>query len=250
MRYRVQVVGWTLIWSGVFIFGYLGWQLFVTDWLNNEVQEEAAAELSEVFDVAEPEREEIDPSEFVDEDDEPPPELPTVIEYFPEQRVEVGESFAFLSIPAIGLHDVVVYEGVDRETLQSGPGHMPRTPLPGQPGNSVISGHRTTYGRPFFDFDQLEPGDSVEVESEVGTHVYEIREIIVVEPTDVWVTDPREGGWLTMTTCEPKFSARQRLIVFAEMVAGPNHHFIELNEPAPVSDVAPRTSGSGTHIRV
>ncbi len=72
----------------------------------------------------------------------------------------------------------------------------------------------------------------MEVETSVGTHVYEIREIIVVEPTDVWVTDPREGGWLTMTTCEPKFSARQRLIVFAEMVAGPNLEYIQLGETA------------------
>lgn len=232
MRYRVQVVGWTLIWSGIFIFGYLGWQLFVTDLLNAGVQEEAAAELTDVFEVAEPEPEVIDPVELVEEDEELPPELPQVFDYFPEQPAEVGESFAFLTIPAIGLDDVVVYEGVDRETLQNGPGHMPTTPLPGQPGNAVISGHRTTYGRPFFDFDLLEPGDSVEVETSVGTHVYEIREITVVEPTDVWVTDPREGGWLTMTTCEPKFSARQRLIVFAEMVAGPNLDYIQLAETA------------------
>lgn len=237
MRYRVQVLGWTLIWSGLFLFGYVGWQLWVTDWLNAGVQAEAAADLEVTFERSQPERQEIQVDEPVD-DGEPPSETPEIVEYFPEDPVEIGESFAFLTIPKIGLEDVVVYEGVDRETLKSGPGHMGTTPLPGQPGNSVISGHRTTYGRPFFDFDLLEPGDRVEVETEVGTHVYEVREIVVVDPTDVWVTDPRDGGWLTMTTCEPKFSARQRLVVFAEVVSSPNLDYIQLNEVRAVEAIA------------
>jgi sortase A len=107
---------------------------------------------------------------------------------------------------------------------------METTPLPGQTGNAVISGHRTTYGRPFFDFDLLNVGDDVMVETAIGTHTYEIRQIEVVLPTDVWVVDARPGSWLTMTTCEPKFSARQRLVVFAEMVDGPNLQWIQLNE--------------------
>lgn len=220
MRYRVQVLGWTLIWSGLFVFGYVGWQLWVTDWINAGVQAEAAAEL------------ETDLAGRPDPTWERPPDVPDTVQFYPEDAMGVGEPLAFLTIPSLGLEDVVVYEGVDRDTLQSGPGHMTTTPLPGQPGNAVISGHRTTYGRPFFDFDLLEPGHLVEVETAVGTHVYEVREIQVVQPTDIWVTDPRLGGWLTMTTCEPKFSARQRLIVFAEMVDGPNHDYINLDQTA------------------
>lgn len=229
MRYRVQVAGWALIWSGLFIFGYVGWQLFVTDWINAGVQAEAAEDLESSLAGAGPGGEEIDTDDFL-EGRERPDEVPETIQYYPEQAGDVGQSFAFITIPAIGLEDVVLYEGVDRETLRSGPGHMATTPLPGQPGNSVISGHRTTYGRPFFDFDLLELGDLVEVETDVGTHVYEVRQIEVVRPTDVWVTDSMPGGWLTMTTCEPKFSARQRLVVFAEMVDGPNYDYIALNE--------------------
>lgn len=228
MRYRVRVLGWTLIWSGLFIFGYLGWQLWVTDWLNAEVQAQAAVELEETLAAAEPEPVAVDPSDSED----------PVVEFFPEDAVDAGDSFAFLTIPKIGLEDVVVYEGVDRDTLQSGPGHMPNTPVPGQPGNAVVSGHRTTYGRPFFDFDLLEVGDEVEVETVIGTHVYAVREILVVEPTDVWVTDSRPGGWLTMTTCEPKFSARQRLVVFAEMVSGPNLDYVEINQVNASDDAA------------
>ena len=99
---------------------------------------------------------------------------------------------------------------------------MPQTPLPGQPGNAVISGHRTTYGAPFHNLDVLEPGDRIEVETALGLHVYEVRESFVVRPTDIWVTDPKPGAWLTLTTCHPKFSARERLIISAELVEGPN----------------------------
>ena len=104
---------------------------------------------------------------------------------------------------------------------------MPWTPVPGQPGTSVISGHRTTYGAPFYDLDLLEPGDVIEIDTAIGTHVYTVRETVIVLPTDVWVTEPRPGAWITLTTCNPKLSARERLIVFAELTAGPNLEYVE-----------------------
>ena len=99
---------------------------------------------------------------------------------------------------------------------------MPNTALPGQLGNAVISGHRTTYGAPFFNLERLVPGDRFAVETIIGTHTYEVVELRIVKPTDVWVTNQWEGSWLTLTTCHPKFSSRQRLVVFAELVDGPN----------------------------
>ncbi|HZD22812.1 MAG TPA: sortase, partial [Acidimicrobiia bacterium] len=201
MRYKLQVLGWTLIWSGLLIFGYVGWQLFVTDLINAGVQEEASVELEQTLEAAHPIVQEVHRDEFLEEtegsgdgtDPEPPVvEVPEVVDYYPEEKAEVGESFAFLNIPKVGIEGLVVYEGVDTETLKKGPGHMGRTPLPGQPGNAVLSGHRTTYGRPFFDFDLLEEGDRIEVESAIGTHVYVVRDVLIVKPTDVWVTDLRE----------------------------------------------------------
>jgi len=66
--------------------------------------------------------------------------------------------------------------------------------------------------------------------------VYEVRESFIVEPTDVWVTDDRPGAWLTLTTCHPRFSARQRLIITAELVEGPNWEYVQfldrLQDPA------------------
>lgn len=230
MRYRVQVLGWALIWSGLFVFGYIGWQLYGTDLVNAGIQAEASEQLGVVLDDAETEADSVNSVDFLDPGQERPAELPELVEFFPEEPVEVGESFAFLTIPKIGIEGLVVYQGVDRDTLKNGPGHMASTALPGQPGNSVLSGHRTTYGRPFFDFDLLELGDRVEVESTTGAHVYEVRDIQIVQPTDVWVTESRPGGWLTMTTCNPKFSARERLVVWAEMVEGPNLGYVNLHK--------------------
>ena len=141
-----------------------------------------------------------------------------------ESPPEEHEAFALIRIPAIErLEDGWnIVAGVSVTDLKNGAGHMPATPLPGQPGTSVISGHRTTYGAPFHELDTLEEGDRIEVETAIGLHVYEVRSLEIVRPTDVWVTEPRSGAWLTLTTCHPKFSARERLIVFAELVAGPN----------------------------
>ncbi len=230
MRRNVQVLGWTLIWSGVFIFGYLGWQLFGTDLVNAGVQARAQDELVETFETQGdvPEVETVDPTEYLGQDGGSA-EPPDPVEFYPEEVPDPGTGFAFIRIDKIAV-DEVLFEGVDRQTLKSGPGHMESTPLPGQPGNAVLSGHRTTYGRPFFDFDLLVIGDRVEVETAIGVHTYVVREIEVVQPTDIWVTNNRAGAWLTMTTCEPKFSARQRLVVWAEMVSGPNLEFAELHK--------------------
>ncbi len=243
-----QIFGWSLIWSGFFIFGYLGWQLWGTDVVNAGVQANAVAELEVTIaeeQEALPDPAVFDPSDLVDPADpvdppdptvqpdpsDPSPNVPRTVSYQAQDAPEAGTAFAMLRIPAIGVEEAV-FEGVDVATLKNGPGHMPGTSLPGHPGNSVLSGHRTTYGRPFFDLDLLEVGDVIEVESAVGTHVYEVREIFVVLPTDFWVTYDKSGGWLTLTTCNPRFSARERLIVWAEMVSGPNYDYSSLHQAA------------------
>ncbi|MGH3443526.1 MAG: class E sortase, partial [Nitriliruptorales bacterium] len=128
--------------------------------------------------------------------------------------------------PPVGDDPLVAVEGVSREQLQRGPGHYPGTALPGEDGNVVISGHRTTYGAPFFRLDELQPGDRIHVLDRARQEwVYEVRKSQVVAPTALWVTerDPLGTGapMLTLTTCHPRFSSAQRLIVFAELVGGP-----------------------------
>ena len=83
---------------------------------------------------------------------------------------------------------------------------MPGSALPGEPGNAVISGHRTTYGAPFAHLERLNPGDTITVESATGLHTYAVVETRVVDPSDVWVTGQWRGAWLTLTTCNPRYS--------------------------------------------
>jgi sortase A len=150
-----------------------------------------------------------------------PDTRPTVPEIVTEEPPPPGEALGRLLIPAADV-DWVMVEGVSQEALAKGPGHMPSTAMPGQPGNAVVSGHRTTHGAPFFSLDLLEPGDDISIETLTGVHMYEVVEVIVVGPTDVWVTDQVDGAWLTLTTCNPLYSSRERLIVFARLVEGPN----------------------------
>ena len=232
----IKAIGWTMIGSGTLILLFLAYQLVFTNFITARAQDAAAAELEDRFDAlrdALPEPEVVDvvppgPSttDVPDESGEGEEESDVEVALFAEPLPGVGEEFGRIVVPSLDLEHIM-FEGVDRDTLKNGPGHMPWTPLPGQPGNAVISGHRTTYGAPFFDFDQLAPGDEIVVETLLGAHTYEVRESIIVQPTDVWVTDSRPGAWLTLTTCHPRFSASQRLVIFAELVEGPNHAYAQ-----------------------
>ncbi len=126
-----------------------------------------------------------------------------------------GEPLLRLEIPAIGRDDIVV-PGVTVSDLKSGPGHYPDTPLPGQLGNAAIAGHRTTYGAPFFDVDRLEPGDEIITTLLNGDRfVYEVTSTEVVSASDYWVVTTRDPdiAELTLTSCHPKYSARDRIVV-------------------------------------
>lgn len=240
-------MGWTLISIALLVFAFLGYQLFVTDLLNDRVQAEAKQGLTEQLAerrarLPEPE---VVTVELQEEDSaEETEQAPTTtvarpeVDYQSEEAGEEGSALGRLAIPAIEI-DEVMFEGVGTETLKKGPGHMPWTPVPGQPGNAVISGHRTTFGRPFYDLDKLEEGDRIEVETAVGVHVFEIRTKIVVEPTDVWVTEHKQGAWLTLTTCHPHFSAAERLIIQAELVEGPNADYVALMDQIEEGEEAP-----------
>jgi len=127
-----------------------------------------------------------------------------------------GTAVARIKIPAIGVNQVVV-EGTDVGDLRKGPGHYLNTPLPGEPGNAAIAGHRTTFGAPFSRLDDLRPGDPITVTTTKGTFVYNVDTSAVVTPSQDSVL--RNGGddRLTLTTCTPKYSAAKRLVVVARL---------------------------------
>lgn len=128
-----------------------------------------------------------------------------------------GEALGHLVIPQAGV-DAVVVVGTDHESLKSGPGWMDTTALPGQAGNAVISGHRTTYGGPFRNLDDLAPGDEIIFERPgVPTVRYLVTETLIVAPSEVWVAGPSDHAELTLTTCHPEGSDRQRLVIKASL---------------------------------
>ncbi len=139
----------------------------------------------------------------------------------PERRVVAGEVLARLEIPRIGRTDYIV-PGVSLEALKKGPGHYPDTPLPGQLGNASIAGHRTTSGAPFFDVDQLGAGDELIVTYTNGDRfVYEVTFVEVVSATDYYVvttSDPNIAE-MTLTSCDPKYTARDRIVVHSVLNA-------------------------------
>ena len=144
----------------------------------------------------------------------------------------VGEPTFRLQIPKIDL-DLIVVEGVEGEQLKKGPGHYPECDdsfeppfctdfpeaFPGEKGRVIVSGHRTTYGAPFWDLDKLAKGDEIITETKWGTFRYEVTGSEVVDDQDTSITvQVRSKRELVLTTCNPRFSAAQRLIVYSELV--------------------------------
>ena len=133
--------------------------------------------------------------------------------------LDEGAALAVLEIPSIGVDDVVV-AGVETDDLKNGPGHFPETPLPGQLGNSAIAGHRTTHGQPFRNVDRLQPGDEIRVTTLDGLFVYRVTgtEIVTPDQRDVVVNqDDPTTAHLTLTSCHPVFTARERIVIFSEL---------------------------------
>jgi sortase A len=127
-----------------------------------------------------------------------------------------GEPIGDIRIPVIGINQVVV-EGTNTPDLRKGPGHYIGTPLPGQGGNASVAGHRTTYGHPFYNLDSVKVGDPIVLTTLQGIFVYDTTKSWVVSPSDTDVIQNVFADILTLTTCNPRFSASTRLIVQAKL---------------------------------
>lgn len=124
-----------------------------------------------------------------------------------------------VSIPKIDINLMLV-EGVTRQALKFAVGHMPGTAMPGEVGNSALAGHRSyTFGEYFNRLDEVEVGDEIQITRGKETYTYKVYESFLVEPTEVWVTEPIENKKIvTLITCHPVVKATHRLIVRGELV--------------------------------
>ena len=118
---------------------------------------------------------------------------------------QIGEPVGRIEIPKIHVNKIVV-QGDSLEQLDRAPGHYPRTPFPGQAGNSAIAGHRTTYGAPFSNVDKLKPGDKIVITTIQGRFTYAVQKVFIVLPDAVWVlrTAKDHPNTLTLTACHPE----------------------------------------------
>ncbi|MER6808413.1 class E sortase [Actinomadura nitritigenes] len=144
------------------------------------------------------------------------------------EKVRLGNGLAMIRIPKFGKkYHYVIIEGVGVSDLRKGPGHYPGTALPGQVGNFVVSGHRTTYSAPFNKLGELDRGDEILIDTRDGQYVYKVTDRRIVKPTEVDVTAPvpfhpgrrPTDRMITLTTCHPKYSAAKRMIIFGELTS-------------------------------
>jgi sortase A len=205
-------IGRAMMLAGSLILLFVAYQLWGTGLRTAQAQNNLEAQFEEQA------------AAFAAENPEPTPEpgaeaepLSTVVPPAPPTGDVVGR----IEIPAIGVNWMFL-QGVGLDVLKDGPGHYEGTPLPGEEGNASIAGHRTTYGQPFHNIDELGPGDEIIVTYITGARfVYEYRETEIVSPDRVDVIENTEDDRLTLTACHPKYSAAERIVVRSALVGEP-----------------------------
>jgi sortase (surface protein transpeptidase) len=216
-RTVAQALGEVLVTGGLVVLLFVVYELFVTDLITERRQVELSQQLHEDWDRS-----------------------PAIV---PVHESKVGDAFGVLHIPRLGLdYERVVLEGTEERQLSQGPGHYPDTAMPGEQGNVAFAGHRVGKGSPFLELDLLRPGDPIVMETADSWFVYRvlgdpatgdltadpsgIPGQQIVSPSDIEVISPTPnaaadaaptGAYLTLTTCHPRYSAQQRMIIHARL---------------------------------
>ena len=121
-----------------------------------------------------------------------------------------------LTILSANINHYVVF-GATNNKLEYGPGYILGTSLPGSGGNFAIAGHRTTYGAPFGNLDRVQVGETIIFQTNTNQYKYQVIEVKIVSPEDNYVLENYGDDRITLTTCHPKFSAKQRLVVIGQL---------------------------------
>jgi LPXTG-site transpeptidase (sortase) family protein len=138
-----------------------------------------------------------------------PAKAPAVAdERAPSQIIQIGR----IQIPSIHI-DHTIFEGVTLTVVDHGPGHWPGSAMPGDPGNTVFAGHRTTHDKPFGDLDLVKVGDQITFELGGRRAVYKVTRNFIVDGTDTDIALPTAEPTMTLFACHPKGSAAQRIVV-------------------------------------
>lgn len=192
-RWRLGLAAVSVV-AGCALIGFAGWQFLVTNVVASRQQKKVVAQLQRRL---------------------PDHRADTATMVIPG----LGEAFGIIHIPRMHL-TVPLIQGARDGDLSRGIGHAPETMMPGAYGNFAIAGHRTTHGHPLWSIDKLRAGDKIYVTTKAGTYTYVVTRHWVVKPTAIQVyssTGLTRFRVLTMTSCNPRYSARERYVVRAEL---------------------------------
>jgi sortase A len=217
----IGVVGEVLMTAGIFVLLFLGWHVWYNDVVSGIAQNNAGSELSNEWDNVPLSVPEFDRNPGDSSGARISPEPPITA------SPALNARFATLIVPRFGdTYERAIAYGVDPKKVlnvrSAGLGHYPQTNELGELGNFAIAGHRTTFGAPLGNIDQLRVGDRLYVESEAGWYVYRFRNLEYVWPKDVAVLKPvpwskaaATDRLLTLTSCHPKLSSAERVIAYS-----------------------------------
>jgi len=135
----------------------------------------------------------------------------------PKAAVKAGDVLGLMEIPRLGV-SVAVLQGTNSRMLRRGVGHIEGTPLPGEPGNSGIAGHRDTFFRELKD---VRKDDEIEFQTATGLFRYQVDWVKIVAPDDTSVLIPSTESALTLVTCYPFYfvgPAPDRFVVRATQI--------------------------------
>lgn len=130
-----------------------------------------------------------------------------------------SETALALIIPKLGLNATIV-QGVDWEALKQGVGQVLNGVNPGDDvGNVSFAAHNDIYGKLFEHLDQLQPGDTFQIQTKSIVYTYSVSAVRIVEPNDVSVLETRQGATATLISCYPYQVDNQRIVVMADRVS-------------------------------
>ncbi|WP_421014577.1 class E sortase [Glutamicibacter creatinolyticus] len=206
--------GELLITLGIVLMLFVVWELWWTNIDSAHAQKQATGELVQSLG-------EVNIPETVDEKDYGPA---------PVTEIADAETFGIMYFPQFGRNGThhPVTNGVGSDVIDSvGIGHYPTTQKPGEQGNFAVAAHRQTHGQVFWDIDKLGEGDKVYLQTKQGYYTYAWRKTEIVPPSagEVLLPVPHEYGAepttsiLTMTSCHPPFTTRERIIAYSELTS-------------------------------
>jgi sortase A len=218
LRGTIQVLGELLITAGVILLLFVAWQLWWTNVESDAKQSQVIKEFAQDLGKAAPA-----PAATA------PAAPPAAGEDFGKPVVGTAPGHAgtigIMYIPRFGAaYTRPIVQGTSQDVLDTlGLGHYTNTAMPGAVGNFAVAGHRQTHGAVLDNIHTLVPGDKIYVQTKDGFYVYVFRNNQIVMPsrTDVLEPVPTQPGatptesYLTMTSCNPRFGAEERIIAYA-----------------------------------